>query len=115
MKQFISALFVTLVASFLALGLATSANADGYGGTGVPSGGTNPPQVSSGAPAAGSGTTSQSSAAAGTSSQAAQSSQSTQSGLPGTGGPNELLLVGALGLLAVGGVSVVASRRRRSN
>ena len=47
--------------------------------------------------------------------QAQAAPASSAAGLPDTGGPNEIALMGGIGLLVAGGAAVVVARRRQSS
>lgn len=94
MNKTAAGLAVPFVGALLSVGFASSASAD-YGDNGVPPTSVSPPSVTS------------------VSTPAQPSAPTSSAALPNTGGPNELLLAGALGLIAVGGTSVAVSRRRR--
>ena len=94
MKKFTATLGVAGVVTLSTIGFVAPANAS-YGDEGTSDGGVSPSGVDSGV--------------AGTNASAADSNGGL---LPSTGGPETALLVGGAALLAVGGVALVATRRR---
>lgn len=92
MKKILAGLGIALAVALMSLGFVGSAHAaDGYGGENPTDENVNP----------------------GTLDEGTQAGSSPSSGvLPSTGGPETVLLVGGAALLAVGGVALVASRRR---
>lgn len=91
MKKLIAGLGIALVVAFMSLGLVGPASAADYAPTNPSDEGTAPSTIDTGTSAG---------------------SSPTSGVLPSTGGPETVLLVGGAALLAVGGVALVASRRR---